>query len=352
MNQTICERCGAKESFYFYKGRCRRCIGLQLSREIASKSVQIDKVEIGFELTEYQVDISNKLVECVMNNQHVYLEAVCGAGKTEMCYQLIKRIINEGKSICWAIPRREVVMELYERLHHVFASIKVIRVCEGFTEQLEGDLIICTTHQLFRYHQRFDVLIIDEPDAFPFHGNEMLENLAAASCKGVMVYLSATFEAPGDFKRLQLSHRPSGRLLPLPSYQNIAQVINSLLVWKDEMVLVFVPTKRLALMISLILRCPYITSSSKNKSEILERFRVKKGYLVCTTILERGVTFPDCYVIVLFAHHIVFNKASLVQISGRVERGLNPTKGEVVFWGKSMETKACLEYIHYHRSNV
>ena len=37
-------------------------------------------------------------------------------------------------------------------------------VCGGHTEVTDGDLIICTTHQLYRYYRAFDLLILDEPD--------------------------------------------------------------------------------------------------------------------------------------------------------------------------------------------
>lgn len=348
----FCKRCGAQEAIYFYKNKCRRCIGLKAAQEPESTYVQVDKLNLNYDLTLDQKILSKELVEKVNSGHNVYVEAVCGAGKTEMCLELVKDTLNQGLKIGWAIPRREVVMELHQRLSDIFQDLKVIRVCEGYTDNLFGDLIICTTHQLFRYHQYFDVLIIDEPDAFPYYGNDMLQYIANTATRANLVYLSATYECDGAFEVLQLSSRPSNRPLPLPKVVPWFKIIDALKRWRHEAVLVFVPTKKWALRLSLLLNCSYITSASTNKHEILAKFRESKGFLVCTTILERGVTFKDCYVIVLFANHRVFNKASLVQIAGRVERGMSPKKGEVLFWGNGREVEACLDYIKHHRKNV
>lgn len=350
--KIYCDRCGADEEKYFYKNVCRRCIGLQVFEEPKYYYTEITRMNMSFDLTDEQKIISKELLHYVNEGNNVYLEAVCGAGKTEMSYALIKDCINQKKRICWAIPRREVVMELYLRMSQVFPEIKVVRVCEGYTDDIYGDLIICTTHQLFRYYDMFDVLIIDEPDAFPFMGNEMLQHIAKKACKGVLVYLSATFEPEVDFKTLQLSHRPSGKPLPLPTNESFFNTMKKLVEWKNEHVLIFTPTIKKAKKIAFLLRCPYITSQSEDKHAILSRFRERGGYLVCTTILERGVTFKDCFVVVLYAGHDVFNKASLVQIAGRAQRGLNPKKGEVIFWGKSPSVTSCLKYTHHHRNIV
>ena len=46
-------------------------------------------------------------------------------------------------------------------LAQYFPKAKVIAVCGGHTAQTDGDLIICTTHQLYRYFHAFDLLILD-----------------------------------------------------------------------------------------------------------------------------------------------------------------------------------------------
>lgn len=314
------------------------------------------ELSMPYSLSTHQKELSAQLLNLVEAGHHVYLEAVCGAGKTEMCLELVERCLSLGLKIGWAIPRRQVVLELGERLRKYFPGINVVTVCGGYTDVVMGDLIICTTHQLFRYHGYFDVLILDEPDAFPFAGNEMLEYMMRASVRGPIVYLSATLdEVPSDFERLTLSLRPSERLLPEPRcVRSLFEILRILYEWRKEAVLVFVPTRKLALKVSVLLRCPYITSMSEDKEAIIETFRGGGGFLVCTSVLERGVTFMDCFVVVLYAEHPVFSKSSLIQIAGRVGRGMNPLKGEVVFWLRSLSpcVEQCCQEIMDHNQRA
>ena len=60
-----------------------------------------------------------------------------------------------------AIPRKDVVVELSERIEKDF-NAKVVSVYGGHHEDLEGDIVVFTTHQSFRYIGYFDVLIIEK----------------------------------------------------------------------------------------------------------------------------------------------------------------------------------------------
>ncbi len=57
-----------------------------------------------------------------------------------------------------------------------------------------ADIVISTTHQLISFYQAFDLLIIDEVDAFPYTFDEMLPRLAKKCCKPscATIFLSAT----------------------------------------------------------------------------------------------------------------------------------------------------------------
>lgn len=347
-----CKRCGASESYYFHQGKCRRCIHFKIESLESSGFKGEVSLDLKYQLTPYQKKISGQLKNLVFEGKNVYLEAVCGAGKTEMCLELLEESLALGLRVCWAIPRRQVVLELSERLSEYFPGINVVPVCQGFTDLVLGDLIVCTTHQLYRYYRHFDLLILDEPDAFPFAGNTMLEFIMNASVRGPIVYLSATLDdIPKDFHKLNLSLRPSGHLLPEPkTIKSVLKLFQVLYKWRKESVLVFVPTRKMALHWSFILCCPYITSETEDKESLIERFRNKGGFLVTTSVLERGVTFKDVFVIVIHACHPVFNKSSLIQIAGRVGRGMHPKKGEVVFWVKSLslELEDSLEEIKNH----
>ena len=52
--------------------------------------------------------------------------------------------------------------------------------------------------------------------------------------------------------------------------------------------------------------------------------------LVCTTLLERGITIPSVQVVVFKGDHSVFTTASLIQIFGRVGRSFKDPDGKGV----------------------
>lgn len=89
------------------------------------------------------------------------LEAVCGAGKTEIIFEMVSDQLRKGRKVGFTIARRQVVIEIAERLAMAFPNISVIPVCQGHTDVTMADLVVCTTHQLYRYNDYFDVLIID-----------------------------------------------------------------------------------------------------------------------------------------------------------------------------------------------
>lgn len=346
-----CPFCFAQDPKYFMDGVCRRCIHLETRthNEDYYLSTNDSDYYLKFELTDYQKRVAKKVSNLLLK-EDVFLEAVCGAGKTEMCYETIKHSIKQGLKVGWAIPRRQVVLELQARIDQDFKDLKVVSVCEGYRDNLYGDLIICTTHQLFRYNNYFDILILDEPDAFPFHQNELLFDLMKASVKGHILFMSATKDAYlserlSGIKHINMPLRPNLKPMPIPVLKSFYfKFIQDLIKLKDEKVLIFVPTIKLARLLSIVLRIPYVCSKTDNKEEIIDKFdKDIKAKLISTTVLERGVTFLNSYVLVLFAHHIVFNESSLVQISGRVKRGRS-TKGECYFYThkKSKEVENCI----------
>ena len=137
-------------------------------------------------------------------------------------------------------------------------------------------------------------------------------------------------------RHLTLNLRPSAVLLPVPVIKRgfflLIRLLMDIALYRHEMCLIFVPTKKLAKKLSHVLRAPYITSETKDKQECLDAFRQDRGILIATTVLERGVTFIDCFVFVYQANHITFTESSLVQIAGRALRGMTPKKGMVIFY--------------------
>lgn len=84
-----------------------------------------------------------------------------------MVMPLITYCFQHEMKIGIAIPRKEVVIELQQRMQQAYPKKKIIAVYGEHHDVIDGDLILCTTHQLFRYEKVFDVLVVDEVDAFP-----------------------------------------------------------------------------------------------------------------------------------------------------------------------------------------
>lgn len=341
--KEICQVCSNKDKNYFFylngKLCCRKCLNYKgLS---ADKNHIINKGEytLKYELTNEQKKASDFIVENVKNGKNCAINAVCGAGKTEIIYELLKYCLNNNKKVGITIPRKDVVIELKERISKDF-NVDVVAVYGGNNKVLEGDIIIFTTHQSFRYINYFDVLIIDEVDAFPYNDNKTLKEIIH-KCSILFVYLSATMplyiENDRNIEKYYLNKRYHGHDLPLPrciTCINMIFTLKRLLrKYKDKVVLVYFPTIKCEKKSSKKIKCDYMVNSKINsREEILSKIKsMKKGIVFTTTILERGITIKDVQVIVYNADNPLFNKDTLIQISGRVGRDKNYHQGDIMF---------------------
>nr|WP_225429676.1 helicase-related protein [Lentilactobacillus parafarraginis] len=94
------------------------------------------------------------------------------------------------------------------------------------------------------------------------------------------------------------------------------------------------------------IRCRYETvfSADPKRLEKVAAMRSRSlDFLITTTILERGVTFPGIDVLVLKADDRIFSSAALVQIAGRVGRNTERPGGQVLLYcsTRSSSVKAC-----------
>lgn len=343
-----CERCLNTDPKYFYNDRgiwyCRKCVAfgrLDVGAKPAVYTYQGKRhrctYELEFTLSDQQLKVSKEIVAYLEEGHDVLVYAACGAGKTELTMEPLKRALNAGKKVGFAISRRQVVLEIAKRMQSAFKTLKVVPVCQGYTDVIEGDLIVCTMHQLYRYHQAFDLLIMDEVDAFPYKGNELLEAIAHNGCKGRILYLTATPDErmlkeveAGKLKMVELFQRPHGHPLVLPTIKRMPvplQLIKLFLIMckQEKPMLIFVPTIELAqrygLLYSAFFRCAALTSKTIEKEAIIERLRRHElDFIFTTTILERGITIHGVDIAILQSDHAVFDEASLIQIIGRVGR--------------------------------
>lgn len=240
-------------------------------------------------------------------------------------------------------------------------------MAQGYTQVTDADLIVCTTHQLYRYPYAFDLLILDELDAFPFVGNEVLQAIANQACIGQKLMLSATPDKESmelvKQKKIELVclfERPHKHPLIVPKVIQVSILIQ---VWiviylcikfqkEGKQTLVFVPRKNdgkwMKMILNVFVKTDFIHSSTQNKDEILDCFRNQElSALVCTTLLERGITIPSVQVVVFKGDHSVFTTASLIQIFGRVGRSFKDPEGKGVFLcqASSESIKDCVSQI-------
>ena len=364
-NIVVCPICGCKEERYFgiKNGRryCRRCISFRGEEANNDPSYPTRApIYLDYDLSEDQKRLSNQLIENYKTGVNTLVHAVCGSGKTEIVLEVIKYAINCGDKVGFAIPRRDVVIELSKRFETIFKQNSVISVYGGHNNVKEGDLIILTTHQLFRYYHYFDLLIMDEIDAFPFHHNDVLKAFFYRSIKNKFILMSATpseemleaFSKDG-YQLLELYSRFHTYPLPVPKII-IKNKISLFLLLVDYLrkfvksnkpVMIFVPTIEMSentySLLSIFVKGGRpVHSKRKDREEIIRGFsKGKYKYLVTTAVLERGVTVKNAQVIVYHADHNIYNEHTLVQISGRVGRKKDAPEGEVIYLANK-ETKA------------
>ncbi|GAF10681.1 ComF operon protein A [Paenibacillus pini JCM 16418] len=92
-----------------------------------------------------------------------------------MIFPLLDSVLSAQGRVLVATPRRDVVLELAPRLAKAFESTSLVALYGGSTERWQsGGITLATTHQLIRFYQTFDLVVIDELDAFPYHNDPML----------------------------------------------------------------------------------------------------------------------------------------------------------------------------------
>lgn len=329
-------------------------------------------------LTSYQQEVSEGLIQAVKAGKNALVHAVTGAGKTEMMYQVVATAIKSGQAVCIATPRIDVCIELYGRMKEDFSCH--ISLLHGESEPyFRPPLVIATTHQLLKFYQAFDLLIIDEVDAFPYVDNPILYKAAQNAIKkeGNTLYLTATSTDELNKKvkkkeiiRYSLPRRFHGNPLVVPEIKWVPKIREKIekgripyellqLIKKQRQshypLLIFVSEIELGQQFTENLKkyfpketVGFVSSQTTDRLQIVEEFRNKAiTMLVSTTILERGVTFPFVDVFVLESNHKLFTKSALVQISGRVGRSKERPTGKLLFLseGVTREMKKAIKEI-------
>ena len=372
--KLFCQRCNSSilEEWHLPIGAyyCRECL---LMKRVRSDQAlyyfpqedfpKQDVLKWRGQLTPFQEKVSEGLIQAVEKKESILVHAVTGAGKTEMIYQVVAKVIDDGGVVCLASPRIDVCLELYKRLQNDFACD--IALLHGESDPyFRTPLVVATTHQLLKFHHAFDLLIVDEVDAFPYVDNSVLY-YAVNQCvkeEGVKIFLTATstdeldkMVRTGELKRLSLPRRFHGNplIIPKPVWlsdfnrcleKNKLSANLKTYIEKQRRtsypLLIFASEIKKGEKLKEILQeqfpnenIGFVSSVTEDRLEQVQDFRDGElTILISTTILERGVTFPCVDVFVVEANHRLFTKSSLIQIGGRVGRSMDRPTGELLFF--------------------
>nr|WP_270747066.1 DEAD/DEAH box helicase family protein [Leuconostoc lactis] len=305
------------------------------------------------QLTAQQRQVSHDLLATLAQKREHLVWAVTGAGKTEMLFPVIHRALQAKQRVGIVSPRIDVILELAPRLQAAFQQTPLV-VLYGEQPQpyTYTQLVLATTHQMLRFLAAFDLLIIDEVDSFPFAGDAML-NFAVNKAKktqSTVIYLTAT-------PTKQLRQQLAVSYLPLRFHQHLLPDIRLRLVnnWRHKLPMHFCQQVKQCLLAKrrLLIFVPHIADLKPIYAALSQRFpeqlgdyvsaddarrqakvqRMRDGivqFLVTTTILERGVTFPALDVLILGAEESVFSEPALVQMAVRVGRHPDYPSGLVI----------------------
>lgn len=390
-----CMRCGETEikewpSIYGLAGTCPSCasLGALSSLQVLHRSLELNLTgktgETDYNLkpvtftphwvlSQAQARASQEVLAFVSTetNRKLLLWAACGAGKTEVCFPATAWAIERGLKVLYAAPRQDVVLDVAPRLERDFPGLGVSVLTGVSIERFTvAPLVLATTHQVLRFIKAFDLIFMDEVDAFPYHGNEALAwgLQHALKSEGKIVYLTAT-PSPENRNRIQskemklvrLPARHHRKALPVPEWIKLTS--------QDHKAELYPYIKSLAEFGPILIFVPKISwvnvyverlrdlfpgwriegsySSDPGRRGKIEQLRLGKySVFVTTSILERGVTIPNAQVIVLEANHQVFDERALVQMAGRVGRTRENPKGRALFLAKQ-KSPAIEKAIHW-----
>ena len=345
---------------------CRNCIQMgrlascdTLVRWIgATATVDVKpKLQWQGQFTAAQARVSQELIDSVRAKRSHLVHAVCGAGKTEILFAAIEVALSLNWRVCVATPRTDVVLELAPRFQQVFPDVNIQALYGGATLDMSySPFIIATTHQLFRFENAFDIIFVDEADAFPYTFDVALQQAVVKARKqdGVTMLVTATpsinmqaqFQKTGAYSFIP--RRFHGADLPVPRFSSLwfydkqlqmNRLPKKIACWikncedKGQPYLLFFPTIALMKQAAHLFSVPAVyAEDAERKEKVLALRNGEVAGLLTTTILERGITIPRVQVAVIGAESAIFTASALIQISGRVGRAQHEPTGDIVFF--------------------
>lgn len=383
-------------------GESRICKGLFAMKRPAKSEYEpvYPQCEVGVPpLTPAQARASLQISQFIKTRKtnKCLLWAAAGAGKTEVVLEAMAEVIKEGGRVLYTAPRRDVVIEIAPRLQKAFRDLTVKAVYGGSPEHfVTAPVIAATVHQVLRFYQNFDLIVFDEVDAYPYRDNRMLEMAVNRALKpgGQIVYMTATPSREllslcdrGKSEKVIIPARYHGYPVPEPLLLKKApfikeradelsaapEVVQILLNWvlnRNGQVFVFLPTVEMVEKHGPVIKKALIEeghtecladinaeiislSHAKDPLRDVKRERFKAGetrVFITTSIMERGITVSNAYVLVLEADfERVYDEGTLIQMAGRAGRSAQFPHGEAVFVAKRVSgaMKSAREKIEY-----
>lgn len=333
------------------------------------------------QFTELQQQVANEILASVRAGRSHLTSAVCGAGKTEPLFPAVHDALKRALRVCIATPRTDVVLELYPRFQHVFPQT-VIHALYGGAPKQDGyaQLVIATTHQLYRFDRAFDVMIVDEADAFPYTFDETLQRAVekAKKADAPIIFVTATpsTRLQQAFQQESYSFIPKryhNHPLPVPQFSALwnyeksfyrGKIPTRLKNWTEQCLaqqqpfLLFFPTialmdKAISLFQSIDPKIVAVHAEDPERKEKVLKLRQQEiPGLLTTTILERGITIRNVQVAVVGAESSIFTANALIQIAGRVGRHQDFPNGDVRFFHHGVTTsmdEARAKILYYNK---
>ncbi|PHK49335.1 DNA/RNA helicase [Staphylococcus edaphicus] len=364
-----CLQCHTKQSHHFYKYNspflnkeivyCRHCINLgrmdniNLIFFVKSKNVISQGIyHLDFQLSEQQAFASSIIVQAIKAYECKILYAVTGAGKTEMVFEGIQYARSHGYNIAIVSPRVDVVIEISIRIKKAFSFEQIDVLYQGQMQRFDGHFVIATVHQLYRFKRHFDLIIVDEVDAFPLTMDLSLQAAVkhASKVRHAHIFMTATpprhlLKTMNESDIITLPARFHRHPLPVPRFKyfklkqhkqqyTLLNILNRQ-IEAGRYTLVFFDNIDLMKAVYLnykkeINALTYVHSEDALRFEKINDLR-KGTYSVVftTTILERGFTMSNLDVIVCNSQ--LFNMSALIQMAGRVGRMKSDPTGLVLF---------------------
>jgi competence protein ComFA len=349
-------------------GRVSSCTQLMIWTGPSAIRTKKHPLEWAGQFTVLQQQAANELLESVKVKRSHLLHAVCGAGKTELLFPTVHYALEQGLRVCIATPRTDVILELFPRFQKVFPQTTIHALYGGSPKQ-EGyaQLVLATTHQLYRFERAFDVLIVDEADAFPYTFDETLQRAVqkAKTENAPILFVTATpsqklLTAYQNKSYSFIPKRYHYRPLPVPRFdalwsyekslkrgkipRNLKQWTEDRLACKEPFLLFFpkVELMKIATPLFQLLDANILAVYAEDpdrKEKVLKLRHEEVPGLLTTTILERGITIKNVQVAVIGAESTIFTSSALIQIAGRVGRNADFADGDVVFFHHGITTE-------------